>query len=65
MPHGFWRRGKQPFHRYLFATGAGAQNKIYTEPTVQLMSEALKDVKNYKKVVEELLKNHEKNKVGN
>ncbi len=41
------------------------KTKYTLEPTVQLMSKALKDVENYKKVLEDLLKNYEKNKNGN
>ena len=58
--------GDEENNHFITICSQPADKTKYTlEPTVQLLSEPLKDVKNYKKVVEELLKNFEKEKEGN
>ena len=49
--------GDEENNHFIAICSQPADKTKYTlEPTVQLMSEALKDVKNYKKIVEDLLK---------
>jgi hypothetical protein len=54
-------------NKYLIAvcTQPLDKSKYNLSPSIELISDSMADTKNYKKIVEELLKDYEKSKQGN